>query len=185
MPQVAHKKVSDSRVELTLTVSPERTQEIHDDVLKQLQKESQLPGFRKGQKVPQALLVQSCGGEKAFKGEVIQALIERSAGKALEEWQGIAIDDSDRLESDAKELLASLDMNKPFIFRISFDVMSELKWLKAFQDLKVGPCMFWSFRTLFWGLRLKCMRREMKRPMLTMSSSTSELSSSRKACSEL
>ena len=137
--QVTHRELPNSRIELTLTISPEATEKNYNAFIRKVESETKLPGFRKGQKVPLPLLMRSRGGEEAFKGEVLQQLIETAVEKALRDWQGRAIEDSDRFETSAKELAENFSPDKALQFRISFDVMSEVKWASPYHDLKVIP----------------------------------------------
>ena len=137
--QVTHRELPNSRIELTLTISPEATQKNYNAFVRKVESETHLPGFRRGQKVPLPLLMRSRGGEEAFKGEALQQLVETAAEKALRDWQGRAIEDSDRLETSPTELAESFSPDEALQFRISFDVMSEVKWASPYRDLKVIP----------------------------------------------
>lgn len=134
---MTQRRLPNSRVELTLSISSEATQKGYDDYVRKVESRSQLPGFRKGQKVPLPLLIQSRGGEAAFKGEVLQQLVEVSAEKALRDWQGIALENSDRLETSVQDLLQEFEPDRPLQFKISFDVLSQVQWKNSFRDLQV------------------------------------------------
>jgi len=50
---------------------------------------------------------------------------------------GRAIKDSDKLESNVQELIDNFDPDESLEFKISFDVLSEVKWKSPFRDIKV------------------------------------------------
>eukprot|EP00210_Caulerpa_lentillifera_P004392 g4190.t1 len=135
--QVAEQRLDNSRVELTLTVSAESTRRSYESFIKRCEEKTTVPGFRRGQSVPLPLLMRQLGGQEAFTGQLLLKIIEKSTEKALSKWQGVALADSDRLETDVKTLLKNFNPDNELRFRISFDVLSEVKWRSPYTEIKI------------------------------------------------
>mmetsp|Transcript_35051 Transcript_35051/g.51471 ORF Transcript_35051/g.51471 Transcript_35051/m.51471 type:complete len:559 (+) Transcript_35051:145-1821(+) len=77
-----------SAVEITITVSGDETQNAYDRTLKELSKEISIPGFRKGAKIPPAVLENAMaakGGRNAIRVQAIKALLGALVEPAVKE----------------------------------------------------------------------------------------------------
>jgi len=92
--------------------------------LQDAMKQSSVPGYRKGAKIPASILIGFLGG----KNEVIMLAAERalrdSIPVALANVRSKVITDSECIESNPEELLKSFDVQKPFIYQFGVDLMS-------------------------------------------------------------
>lgn len=121
-----------------MTVPSEITQKTYDAYIEKIQETTPIPGFRKGRKIPLPLLMQARGGENIVKGEVISKIVEESTEKALKNWQEVALNSSERLETDVRNLIETFEPDEKLVFRISFDILSPVKWLEPFPEIQVS-----------------------------------------------
>ena len=84
--QVSEVQLPNSRVQLTVTVPPGQCKKSFDSVVKVLQKNVKVPGFRKGSPVPLGVLINAVGGLKALHAEVIKDLVEKTTQEVNSSW---------------------------------------------------------------------------------------------------
>lgn len=57
--------------------------------------------------------------------------------QVVEDYSNRAIADSDSLDTSVQDILKTFDLEKSLTFDVSFDVLSELKWLAPYNNVKV------------------------------------------------
>lgn len=65
--QVEFEPESETSIKATVTVPAERCDEAYHQVIAELRKDYNVPGFRNNEKVPVDMLIQAAGGEKQVK----------------------------------------------------------------------------------------------------------------------
>lgn len=117
--KVTQEKLPDSQIGLEIEVSAESCQKIYDEVLKNLARTTNIPGFRKG-KVPRQILIQRLGS-KFIRGSVLEPLIQKSIEEAIEQ-EAIEVLGNYQLRSSFEELLANFTPGQPLVFSAAMDV---------------------------------------------------------------
>ncbi len=114
-----------SQLAATIEVGAERIQQVYNQVLNDLLRHTQLPGFRKG-KVPKQLLLKKIGTEQ-FHYAVVEKLIEETVKEAVAQ-ENIAYLGNLKLEPEAefRKAMQAFDPQKPFRFSVTFDVKPEI-----------------------------------------------------------
>eukprot|EP00854_Cymbomonas_tetramitiformis_P001375 gene1375-1978_t len=109
--------------------------------MKELKKDVSIKGFRKGAKIPQKLLIQSYG-VKNVRAAVIEQMLTNAIPKAMESVAKRAIQDSEKIETDLKEIeeaFAGADASPTgdAHFSIGVDVVPEVKWTAPYRSMAV------------------------------------------------
>ncbi len=112
------KKKNDSKVELEVEVSTGEFEESKEKVLKELAREAELPGFRKG-KVPADVVKEKVGEEKVLT-ETAQKAIEESFRKIVSEEELEPI-------TQPEVQILKLAPDNPFRYKASFTVLPEVE----------------------------------------------------------
>jgi len=130
---VVVKRLPDSAVELNIPVPGAATKAAYDKVCIELSKTIQIPGFRKGSRIPPPVLEQAMaakGGRNALKVQAINELTAQLVESSLKEQ---ALDPIGQavLQTPAEELADSYKPGEPLILPVKCDVWPEIRWNEA------------------------------------------------------
>lgn len=117
--KVTQEKLPASQIGLEIEITPEKTKETYEKVVKNLASTANIPGFRKG-KVPRQILLQRLGVTR-IKAAAIEELIQDGIEQALSQEKIQAIGQP-QLRSSFEELINNYEPGKPLIFSASVDV---------------------------------------------------------------
>ena len=131
--KVTQEKLPQSQVQLEIEVPGEKSQQIHEKVVKSLIQNVKLPGFRQG-KIPQKVLLQRLG-ESKIKANTLEQLLQDSLRDAILQEKIVPIGEYE-LGSSMDELLASFTPGQPLVFTVKFDVPPEVA-IAEYKGLKV------------------------------------------------
>jgi trigger factor len=120
--KVTQEKLPASQIGLEIEITPEKTKETYEKVVKNLASTANIPGFRKG-KVPRQVLLQRLGVTR-IKAAALEELIQDGIEKALEQEEIPAIGQP-QLRSSFEELISHYEPGKPLTFSASVDVEPE------------------------------------------------------------
>ncbi|WP_017316428.1 trigger factor [Mastigocladopsis repens] len=120
--KVTQEKLPASQIGLEIEITPEKTKETYEQVIKNLASTANIPGFRKG-KVPRQILLQRLGGTR-IKATALEELIQDGIEQALlqEKIQAIG---QPHLRSSFDELINNYEPGKPLTFAAAVDVEPE------------------------------------------------------------
>ncbi len=140
--KVTQEKLPASQVGLEIEITPEKTKESYEKVIKNLASTANIPGFRKG-KVPRQVLIQRMGVTR-IKAAALEELIQDGIEKAVKQSEVQAIGQP-KLRSSFEELINHYEPGKPLTFSASVDVQPEVQvsdytglQLKA-EEVKYDP----------------------------------------------
>jgi trigger factor len=131
--KVTQEKLPQSQVQLEIEVPGEKSQQIHEKVVKSLIQNVKLPGFRQG-KIPQKILLQRLG-ESKIKANTLEQLLQDSLRDAMLQEKLVPIGEYE-LISTMDELLASFTPGQPLVFKVKFDVPPEVT-IAEYKGLKI------------------------------------------------
>jgi trigger factor len=120
--KVTQEKLPASQIGLEIEITPEKTKETYEKVVKNLASTANIPGFRKG-KVPRQILLQRLGVTR-IKAAALEELIQYGIEQALEQEQIQALGQP-QLRSSFEELINNYEPGKPLTFAASVDVPPE------------------------------------------------------------
>lgn len=117
--KVTQEKLPDSQIGLEIEISGEITQKTYENVIQNLARSIQLPGFRKG-KIPRQVLIQRIG-IKRLKAEALEKVIQDGLNQAIkaEDIQSLG---NYKLISNFDELVESYEPGQTLTFNASIDV---------------------------------------------------------------
>jgi trigger factor len=124
------KRLEDSAVEISIHVPAKATQAAYDKVCNELSKNIELPGFRKGSRLPPAVLEQTMlakGGKNAIKVQAINELMKQLVEPALKEQELDAIG-KPALQVPAEELALQFTPGQELTLAVKCDVWPEIQW---------------------------------------------------------
>jgi trigger factor len=130
-------RLANSAVSLEIPVPAKSTQAAYDKVCRELSKNIAIPGFRKGAKIPPAVLEQSMaakGGRNAIKVQAINELITQLVEPALRE-QALDPIGQPRLAMPAEEMATTFVPGEPLVLSIQCDVWPEIHWKGPYTEL--------------------------------------------------
>ncbi|WP_448527739.1 trigger factor [Parathermosynechococcus lividus] len=122
-----------SQLAATIEVTADRSQQVYNQVLNDLVRNTQLPGFRKG-KAPKQLLLKQIGAQR-LRYAAMEKLIEDTVKEAVKQ-QNIPYLGNLKLEGDVAEVLEQFDPQQPFRFSVTFDVTPEVS-VSSYQGLTI------------------------------------------------
>jgi trigger factor len=131
--KVTQEKLPKSQVGLSIEITPETTKQTYEQVVNNLSRTVNIPGFRKG-KVPRSILLQRLGTTR-IKAAAVEELIQDGIKKALEQEKIPAIGQPE-LRSTFDDLITSYEPGKSLTFSAAVDVEPEIK-LGAYTELQV------------------------------------------------
>ena len=117
--KVTQDKLPDSQVGLKIEITPEASKKSYEKVLKDLMRNTNIPGFRKG-KVPRPILIQRIGKER-IKAAALEELIQDNLEKAIDQ-ENIESLGNYKLISEFEELLKEYKPGEVLTFSASVDV---------------------------------------------------------------
>jgi hypothetical protein len=131
-------RLANSAVSLEIPVPGKSTQAAYDKVCRELSKNLAIPGFRKGAKIPPAVLEQSMtaakGGRNAIKVQAINELITQLVEPALRE-QALDPIGQPRLAIPAEEMATTFVPGEAMTLSIQCDVWPEIHWKGPYTEL--------------------------------------------------
>jgi trigger factor len=140
--KVTQEKLPASQVGLEIEITPEKTKESYEKVIKNLASTANIPGFRKG-KVPRQVLIQRMGATR-IKAAALEELIQDGIETALKQEEVKAIGQP-QLRSSFEELVGNYEPGKALTFSATIDVQPEVEisnytglQLKA-EEVKYDP----------------------------------------------
>jgi trigger factor len=128
-------RLENSSVSIAIPVPGDATKAAYDKVCTELSKTIQIPGFRKGSKLPPQILEQTMaakGGRNALKVQAINELISILVEPALRE-QSLDPIGQPRLSPSAEVLAESYTPGEPLSLTVECDVWPEITWKGQYQ----------------------------------------------------
>lgn len=129
-----------SAVEITITAPCSATSAAFDKACSELSRTVNIPGFRKGAKIPPQVLESAMaakGGRTALRAEAIKALVGELLESALKE-EGVQPIGQPNLVISAEELAEKFVPGEEIDILVSCDVWPELKWKGDYKGLKAS-----------------------------------------------
>ncbi|AFZ02379.1 trigger factor [Calothrix sp. PCC 6303] len=140
--KVTQEKLPASQIGLEIEVTPETTKQTYEQVVKNLSRTVNIPGFRKG-KVPRAILLQRLGSAR-IKATALEEIIQDGINQAIKQEDIPAIGQP-QLRSSFDDLVSGYEPGQPLTFSAAVDVQPEIKVnkytgleIKA-EEIKVDP----------------------------------------------
>lgn len=130
-PASTLEKLPESAVELTLKIPGSATKAAYDKACTDVSKQIQIPGFRKGAKIPPQVLEQNMserGGRNALKVEAINALLAKLIEPALKDEHGLEPIGQPNLSTPAEEVAKDYVPGEPIDLKVKCDVWPEIMW---------------------------------------------------------
>ncbi|BAZ46498.1 trigger factor [Chondrocystis sp. NIES-4102] len=117
--KVTQERLPESQVGLNIEIAPEASRNAYEQMMQNLSRSSNIPGFRKG-KVPRQVLLQRIGKER-IKAAALEELIQKSLQAAIEQEKIEALGQPN-LRSDFEELLGQYNPGDAITFSVAVDV---------------------------------------------------------------
>lgn len=121
----------DSAVELTITAPGSATKAAYDKACAEISKTISIPGFRKGAKIPPAVLenaVAAKGGRMTLRTQAIQSLLNELLEPALKEEHNLEPIGQPALATPADELAEQFKPGEPIEMVVNCDVWPDIAW---------------------------------------------------------
>ncbi len=131
--KVTQEKLPKSQIGLSIEIAPEATKQTYEQVVQNLSRTVNIPGFRKG-KVPRSILLQRLGTTRV-KATAVEELIQDGIKKALEQEKIPAIGQP-QLRSTFEDLVSTYEPGQSLTFSAAVDVEPEIK-LDSYTGLQV------------------------------------------------
>ncbi|MFM7408963.1 MAG: trigger factor [Cuspidothrix sp.] len=122
--KVTQEKLPASQIGLEIEITPEITQQKYEQVIKNLTKTLNIPGFRKG-KVPRNILVQRLGIPR-IKAAALEEIIQESIDQAIKQ-EAITAIGQPQLRSSFDDLINNYQPGQPLTFAAAVDVVPEVQ----------------------------------------------------------
>jgi trigger factor len=125
------KRLPDSAVELTLHVPSVATTAAYDRTLADVAKKVSIPGFRKGAKIPPAVIENAWarqGGRRVLRTMAINSICDELIGKTLKEEYDLEPIGSPTLVTPAEHLAESFVPGEELDVIVKCDVWPEIRW---------------------------------------------------------
>ncbi|WP_026733523.1 trigger factor [Fischerella sp. PCC 9605] len=121
--KVTQEKLPSSQIGLEIEITPEKTKQTYEQVIQNLTRSANIPGFRKG-KVPRQILLQRLGITR-IKAAAVEELIQDGITEAVKQEDIKAIGQP-QLRSSFDDLINNYEPGKPLTFSASVDVPPEV-----------------------------------------------------------
>lgn len=131
--KVTQEKLPKSQVGLEIEIPPEMSTKAYEQVLQNLARTANIPGFRKG-KVPRQIILQRFGTTQ-LKAAALEELLRDGVKQAIKQEQ-IDVIGEFYLNSSQDELVQQFEPGQPLTFSVKVDVPPEVK-LKQYTGLQV------------------------------------------------
>lgn len=131
-------RLPDSAVEIKIPVPGSATKAAYDKVCTELSKTIQIPGFRKGSRIPPQVLEQAMsakGGRNALKVQAINELVNQLVEPTLKEQDLDPIGQAS-LQIPAEELADQYKPGELLTLPVQCDVWPEIQWKGGSADAK-------------------------------------------------
>lgn len=127
-----------SRVRLSVSVPSVVCDDCYRTVMREVAKMAKVPGFRPGKQVPDSILVNYAGKQNVHKA-IIESILKRTLPHALSSVNGIALQDSVRIDTTFAEMEETYDMSDSLKFDVVVDVLPEVRWTpeNGYKNLKI------------------------------------------------
>jgi len=128
--EVEVKRLPDSAVEIKIPVPGSATKAAYDKVCAELSREVQIPGFRKGSKIPPQVLEQAMsakGGRNALKVQAINELLAQLIEPTMKE-QSLDPIGQPSLQVPAEDLADKFVPGEALTLPVQCDVWPEIQW---------------------------------------------------------
>ncbi|MDD1416406.1 trigger factor [Dolichospermum sp. ST_con] len=122
--KVTQEKLPASQVGLEIEITPEITQQKYEQVIRNLSKTVNIPGFRKG-KVPRQVLIQRIGDTRV-KATALEEIIQEGIEQAIKQ-EAITAIGQPQLRSSFDDLIINYKPGQPLIFAAAVDVIPEVQ----------------------------------------------------------
>lgn len=131
--KITQEKLPASQIGLEIEIPADKSKTTYDKTIKEIAKNTNIPGFRKG-KVPRPILLQRIGHQR-IKAQVLDELIKNSFKEAVEQ-ESINILGNYELRSNFEELVNNYQPGEVITFQATVDVPPEVN-LTQYQGLAV------------------------------------------------
>lgn len=113
------------------------TRKAYDQACKRLADDRKvaIPGFRKGQKVPEQVLLNAVGGPKVIINEALDILCEDALKKAIDD-SGVKAVGQAQLISHPETLISNFKPGESIIMELVVDVYPEVSFTQSYKGLK-------------------------------------------------
>lgn len=121
----------ESSIEITLTAPGKATKAAYDKVCAEVSKTISIPGFRKGAKIPPAVIenaMSAKGGRNALRTQAIQALLNQLLEPALKEEHNLEPIGQPKLVTPVEELAQSFKPGESIEMVVACDVWPDISW---------------------------------------------------------
>lgn len=131
--KITQEKLPGSQLGLEIEIPAEKSKATYEKTVKELQKTSNIPGFRKG-KVPRPILLQRLGHQR-IKATVLDELIQESLQNAIAQ-ESINNLGNYRLVTDFEDLINNYQPDNAVTFKATLDVPPEVN-LTQYQGFTI------------------------------------------------
>jgi len=124
-------RLPDSAVKVTLTIPGKSTKAAFEKVCNELSRTIELPGFRKGSKIPPAVLENAMagkGGRYALRTQAINELLGELIEPALKDEHGLEPIGQPTLEQDTEEVAKNFKPGEDLELDVLCDVWPDIEW---------------------------------------------------------
>lgn len=125
-----------SRVRFDVTVPKRQVKRAFEDVVEEFRKDVDVPGYRKGSKVPLQVIAQKVGQEN-IRSAAVELIMRQTMWDACAAVRDRALEDSERLETSVKELLLDFSPEREFNYSVSVELLPEVGWTTSYKGLDV------------------------------------------------
>lgn len=135
------KRLPDSAVEVTLKIPGAATQAAYDKACGELSKQIEIPGFRKGARIPPKVLEQSMaakGGRTALREQAIKSLLAELIEPALKDEHNLEPIGQPSLTVSAEELASSFEPGEELELGVKCDVWPDIEWKEGEEKPYIG-----------------------------------------------
>jgi hypothetical protein len=74
---------------------------------------------------------------------MVRGCCRGACAQALQPYRDTAVTESERIEEDFDSLIATLDLDAPFVFHIGLDVPGDVSWKAPYQDIEASALHAW------------------------------------------
>jgi len=127
----------ESAVELTITAPGAATKAAYDKACAEISKTISIPGFRKGAKIPPAVIENAMaakGGKNTLRTQAIQTLVNQLLEPALKEEHNLEPIGQPTLVTPAEELAKTYVPGEDLEIVIACDVWPDIKWKQEGEE---------------------------------------------------
>ena len=129
---------SDSSVEVVISVPGTATKAAFDRACSEASKALTIPGFRKGARVPPAVIesamTQRGGSKNALRVQAVNSLVKQLVERSIKEDHGLDPIGSPVLNPGAEELASDFVPGEVVELRVKCDVWPDIDWKKSSQE---------------------------------------------------